>query len=87
MHASGNMIPNDPMTGREYVGSRGADLGYGNFGAANAVKACENGHVKGAKGASWGVRGERENRDGNGVEPEGDGDVQMTDGCEIVILD
>ena len=87
VQAGGNTIPKDPMNGKEYAGSRGADLGYGNVGASNAVKACRNGHMKGGKGASWGEKGEGGNRDENGVEPARDSDVQMIDGRDVVILD
>lgn len=87
MQASSNTIPNDPMTVQYHAESRGAHLGYEYVGAPNAVEACANRNVGGAKGNNWAEVWEGENGERNMFKTAGDGDVQMADDHDVIVLD
>ena len=83
VQASGNATPNHLEFRNIYAETLVADHGNEDIGASNAVKVCGNGDTKGAEGSGWGgVKGGT-----NGVESAGDGDVQMADDREIIVLD
>ena len=87
MQASGNANPNDLVIGNIYAETLVADHGNEDVGGSNAVKACGNGNMKGAEGNGWREVGKGESGEGNGVESAGDGDVQMADDRDIIVLD
>ena len=83
VQASENATPNHLEFRNIYAEAPVADHGTEDIGASNAVKACRNGDTKGAEGSGWReVRG-----GGNRVESVGDGEVQMADDREIIVLD
>ena len=83
MQASENATPNHLEFRNIYAEALVADHGNEDIGASNALKTCRNGDMKAAEGIGWReVRG-----GGNGVESAGDGDVQMADHREIIMLD
>ncbi len=82
MQACGNMIPNEVVIRNRYAETFVADHKNGNVYASNAVEVCKNGDIKGTKENTWG-----ENREENGIKAAGDGDVQMADDRNVIVLD